>query len=145
MTDKPAKHPGGRPTTYTPEKGDAICEWMAEGRSLKKFCEQENSPTLSTVYRWLRMHPEFSENYARAQANRADTHADEILDIADNSDIDPQQARLMVDTRKWIASKLKSKNYGDRVQHTGPDDGPIQVQRIELVAAGIADDAKKKG
>jgi hypothetical protein len=28
-----------------------------------------------------------------------------------------QRSRLRVDTRKWIASKLKPKKYGDKVEH----------------------------
>jgi hypothetical protein len=36
------------------------------------------------------------------------------------------RSRLMVDTRKWLLSKMFPKKYGDRVatELSGPDDGP---------------------
>ena len=37
--------------------------------------------------------------------------------------------RLRVDARKWVASKLKPKKYGDKMtqEHTGADGGAIQT------------------
>ena len=32
-----------------------------------------------------------------------------------------------MDARKWVASKLKPRKYGDKVAHTGPNDGPIKT------------------
>jgi hypothetical protein len=52
----------------------------------------------------------------RAREDQADTLADEILDIADDSSLDPSDRRVKIDARKWIASKLKPKTYGDKVQ-----------------------------
>ena len=39
-----------------------------------------------------------------------------------------QRSRLRVDSRKWLASKLAPKKYGDRLaaELSGPDGGPIQ-------------------
>jgi hypothetical protein len=38
------------------------------------------------------------------------------------------RSRLMMDARKWLASKLAPKKYGDKVaaELSGPDGGPIQ-------------------
>lgn len=47
--------------------------------------------------------------------------------VAAKSPENVQRSRLRVDTRKWAASKLKPKKYGDKVQHTGPDgDEPVK-------------------
>lgn len=95
-------------------------------------------PSVQTVFSWMRKHPEFLEQYARAKEESADALADEILDIADDSTNDTvetedgvrvnheniQRARLRVDTRKWIASKLKPKKYGDKLAVGGADDLP---------------------
>ena len=72
--------------------------------------------------------PEFAEQYARAREVQAETLADEIVSIADE-DGDPQRQRLRVDARKWVASKLKPKRYGDKVtnEHTGADGGPVAL------------------
>jgi hypothetical protein len=59
--------------------------------------------------------------------------ADEIIGIADDADIDAgagvAKARLQVDARKWVASKLLPKKYGDKLQQevSGPDGGALTV------------------
>lgn len=94
---------------------------------------------MSTVFKWLRDHKEFSEQYARAKEAQAEAFADELISLADDSSNDitgelqmpngvaVQRSRLMVDTRKWVMSKLLAKKYGDKLQHTGGDgEGPVQ-------------------
>lgn len=107
----------GRPTDYTPELGDRICNELTLGKSLVKICKADDMPATVTIYRWLREHEEFSNNYARARENQADLYADEIVEIADNTD-DPQKARVQIDSRKWVSSKLKPKKYGDKLDVT---------------------------
>ena len=106
----------GRPSDYTEEEADRICAWIAEGRSLRSYCRLEHRG-LDTVYRWLRERKDFRERYARAHDDRADSLADEIVDIADEaasgSMEEIQAARLRVDARKWVASKLKPTKWGD--------------------------------
>lgn len=106
----------GRPSDYTEEEADRICAWIAEGRSLRSYCRLEHRG-LDTVYRWLREQREFRERYARAHDDRADSLADEIVDIADEaasgSMEEIQAARLRVDARKWVAAKLKPTKWGD--------------------------------
>jgi len=86
-------------------------------------------PAMSTVFLWISRHKEFSENYARAQADRVVAWSEEIVDIADNSQADTNRAKLRVDTRKWLMSKMDPKKYGDRQEHrhTGANGGPIQT------------------
>ena len=58
----------GRPTTYSQETADAICEELATTDfSLQRICDQESMQAPSTVYLWLNLHPDFSEQYARAR------------------------------------------------------------------------------
>ena len=143
---------GGRPSTYSLEVTDLICERLVLGESMRSICRDESMPSLSSVFKWLREHPEFSQQYARAKEEQADTLADEIVEIADEectmiqSSKHPTAAkddeselevvfnptavarnRLRVDARKWVASKLKPKKYGDKTQTeiSGPDGGPI--------------------
>ena len=113
---------------FTQEKADAICELIVQGKSLRQISAAEGMPAVSTICKWLVDFPEFSEQYARAKEEQAEILADEIVSIADNAE-DAQKARLQVDARKWVASKLKPKKYGDRTQleHTGADGGPIET------------------
>ena len=88
-------------------------------------------------------HEEFSQQYASAREVQAEVWADEIVAIADDTTADLttdkdgkeivrheniQRSRLRVDARKWIASKLLPKRYGDKLQHTGEGGGPIRVR-----------------
>ena len=74
----------GRPTLYTPELGDKLCALIALGSSLRTICRDDDMPDASTVYRWLRLHNDFRDNYEKARADQADALADEILEIADD-------------------------------------------------------------
>src|ERR1700748_3712554 len=129
----------GRYTDYTPEIGDLLCARLATGESLRKICSEEDSPSKTSVFRWLRSQEAFRDEYARAREEQAEHFADEMVEIADDisNDVtgelempnggDVQRAKLRIETRKWIASKLLAKKYGDKLQHTGSDgEGPVQ-------------------
>lgn len=134
-------NPSGRPSDYTDEKADAICERIVAGESMRAICADPDMPAISTVFRWLSLNTQFSEQYARAKEEQAEAFADEIVRIADKDVPDEDTAvltardRLRVDARKWVASKLKPKKYGDKVQTelTGANGGPVEtVTRIKL-------------
>ena len=74
--------------------------------------------------------------YARAREERSHMMADEIIEIAD-TEPDPNRARVRIDARKWWASKVNKKDYGDRVtaEVSGPDGGPVQTQEISMTEA----------
>jgi len=138
----------GRPSDYTRETALTICTQLVEGMSLRSICRNEAMPGISTVFQWLHAHQEFAEHYARAREAQADTLADEIIDIADDGSGDwitdsdgvrridndcIARSRLRVDTRKWIASKLKAKKYGDKTEttHVGDKERPIVITPID--------------
>ena len=121
----------GRPSDYTPELAASICEQVIDGASLRSIGRSEDFPSSATLFRWLNDIPEFQEQYARAKELQAEGFADELIDIADSAvDTDSAAcARVRVDTRKWVAAKLRPKKYGELVKHEhgGPDGGPIPV------------------
>ena len=102
-----------RPVKYTKQVFDAICERIADGISLNKVCSQENMPKKITFYEWLRLYPELSTQYTHAKQDRADTYADELIDIADTEE-DINRAKIRIDARKWVACKLHPRNYGEK-------------------------------
>ena len=110
-------------------------------------------PDKATVFRWIRIHESFRDQYARAKAEASDALVEEMLDIADDGSNDwmevhhrdqtqwvengeaMQRSRLRVDTRKWIASKLKPKKYGEKLELAGDPNAPLKhVTRVELVS-----------
>ena len=105
-------------------------------------------PVQQTVYNWMFRNPEFMERYTRAREEQAETHADQIVDIADETptlvpildkdgnviDVKMDSAYLMwqknrMDARKWTAMKLKPKRYGDKVTHSGDDANPVVIEQ----------------
>src|SRR6478609_5777754 len=117
------EHPSAKPTRYTNELAEQICERLAvHGESLTAICKTPGMPSYRAVMEWLEKYPAFAQKYARARDIQTDLIAEEILDIADDSSrdwvTDPDgnrivdhdhisRTRLRVDTRKWIAGKLK--------------------------------------
>lgn len=125
----------GRPSDYNEDIAAYICSEIASGRSLRSICDDDGMPNKATVFRWLSKHEIFRDQYARAQEDRTAAMAEDILEIADDEGIaDVQRAKLRVDARKWLMSKMAPKKYGDRqeIDHRSSD-GSMTPMRIELV------------
>lgn len=146
----------GRPPIFTQELADQVCARLADGQSLRSICKDDDMPAVVTVFKWIRENEGFAKQYARAKGEAADAMAEEILDIADDGTNDwmerhgkdgsvgwelngenIQRSRVRIDTRKWIASKLKPKKYGEKLELAGDPEAPMQVSGcITLVKPG---------
>ena len=62
-----AKRKTGRPTKYTKELADKLCELLAEGKSINQISKMRGMPHRSTVWGWQDEHPEFFDKTARAR------------------------------------------------------------------------------
>lgn len=129
----------GRPSLYSEQLVDEICEKIAtSNKGLHTILsENEAFPSFSTVFNWLSQPDKkyFLDKYTHARELQAEFLADEMIKIADDSSNDTEQtefgekenkewtnrSRLRVETRKWIASKLKPKVYGDKIDITTKD------------------------
>src|SRR5262245_2322493 len=125
----------GKPgVRYTEEWVAAFCLEIASGVSLKKICRRPDQPHHSTVFEWLHTKPEFRDKYAIAKSAAMDAMAEEILEIADESQDDWKtdergreipnkevvlRSRLRIETRKWLMCKLNPKKFGDKADVTG--------------------------
>ena len=119
---------------YDPILADEILERLADGDSLASICCVEEMPDERSVRRWARNHGDFGAKYAVARRLGYEKRADELLEIADDSSADwidtddghrvlnaahVNRARLMIDTRKWLLSKMLPKVYGDHLTIAG--------------------------
>lgn len=119
--------------TKQKEVFDLILTEIENGRALRNVLKDENMPSTQTFYKWIDEDLEKSKQYARACEVRADAIFDEIIDIADESYGDKKtlengteimdsefvaRSRIKIDARKWIASKLNPKKYGDKTDIT---------------------------
>jgi hypothetical protein len=129
----------GAPTKYNQELVTAICEQISTThKGLRTICKELNI-NVSSVLNWLndKDKPEFLVQYTRAKEEQADLLTEQMIEIADDGTNDTIQiegkngklvdvedkewtnrSRLRVETRKWIASKLKPKKYGDKLDLT---------------------------
>jgi hypothetical protein len=144
----------GRPSKYSDELADKICNTIATTTwGLHKICSKEGMPCVASVFNWLD-NPEnksFLDKYTRARQVQAELLADEIIDISDDGtkdmDEDPvsgkkkldwehiQRAKLRVDARKWKASKLYPKQYGEKLDITTKDQ-PITSKSVITLPDG---------
>ena len=77
----PKRRPG-RPSGYTEEIGDQICERLLH-ESLKEICRDEHMPCFTMVFRWIETNLVFRDQYRRARNAQLEVMADEMITLAD--------------------------------------------------------------
>jgi hypothetical protein len=102
-----------------------------EGKSLSEIVGKTN---IQTFHKALLTYPALDSIYVRAKFARAELIADQIIDIADTEE-DAHRARNRIDARKWCASKLDPKTYGDRID--------MNISGSVNIASAL-EDAKKR-
>lgn len=137
------------PVKYSPKLAAAVCERIAAGESLRAVCAEPGMPSFQAFLRWTADNRDgLRALYSIALDMRAQYFADEIVELADRVEIGTrtkvrtdgvveqitgdmvERSRLRVDARKWVASRLAPKRYGDRLSQeiSGPDGGPIELE-----------------
>lgn len=91
-----------------------------------KICEDITMPARRTVLNWMSTDTNFCTSIARAREEQAEHLAEEIVAIADTCS-DPQKAKLQIDARKWYASKLAPKKYGEKLDLNSRHSGEIKI------------------
>jgi hypothetical protein len=133
------KQRGNQPT-YSAEVAARVCEQLAAGRTLRDICRDEGMPPESTVRTWALDDREgFAAQFTRAREIGAYSMVDEIVEISDDGRNDwmerngeedagyahngehVNRSKLRVESRKWLASKVLPKVFGDKmdVNHAG--------------------------
>lgn len=123
----------GRPSTFTQEVADAICERIAGGESLRAICRDEGMPHIATVQRWMDADDAFANRCAHARAIQADRVEEDIAEVIDEvraGTLDPQAGRVVLAGMQWRASKLAPKKYGDRLDVNASHSGGVEVKIV---------------
>jgi hypothetical protein len=127
----------GRPVEYDEAIFTELMERLASGETLRAICESQPDryPSSWTVRRWVidDLHGVYAR-YTRAREQGMHEMIDETITISDDSSRDTMiikrgddvveapdhewmaRSRLRVDTRKWLASKILPKIFGDRLE-----------------------------
>ena len=147
---------------YSKALAKKICRQIAKGKTLHQVCSTDEMPAVCTVMDWCVDKDEFAELYSRARIAQAHILVDEIISISDDSSEDEmeteegrkkvnheniQRDRLRVDSRKWYASKVLPKIYGDKLakELSGPNGGPIETtnKSVEISKSMDAKEASR--
>lgn len=117
-----------RPSSYSPELAEAICNQIADGKTMYEVCRQRDMPSSLNVYRWLDEQPDFARNFRIAREAHADCLDHRIKEIIENCTPETVSSdRVKLAALQWRASKLSPKRYGDHQRTPVSGDRPIQV------------------
>lgn len=113
----------GRKKYWTEERKkkalEIIFQRIREGEStlaiMGKDRDKELLPGLTIFHEWMSNGGPFTDEYARAMAERHNVIFEEILKIADKKG-DHHDRRLQIDARKWVLGRMNPAKYGDRIQ-----------------------------
>lgn len=147
----------GRPSKYTKEIAEHICQQLSEGIPLREICRQDGMPAWRTIYDWMYRDEELAAAIAHARDLGYDALAEECLHIADNIHIGTRKTfssgaeegedsmtvveedmlghrKLQIETRLKLLAKFNPKKYGDSVTHKGDAENPLEVGTTMLDA-----------
>jgi hypothetical protein len=125
--------PMGRPTDYNEEITLKICTQLAQGRSMRSICTDDDMPAQSTVYEWLERYTDFAERYTRARERQAHTLGDIAVDMTREGGVkEPQADAVRLNALKWAASKIAPKFYGDKLDLNHGGQGKDNPQRMVI-------------
>lgn len=109
----------------------AVCVAISGGQLVNDACKAEGI-TAGQLREWVAVDAKYSALYARAREEQAHAIADEAIALADAAvpgkfgDVD--KVRLQVDARKWLASKIAPRLYGEKLEVAGDPERPLVTQ-----------------
>jgi hypothetical protein len=139
---KMGRPPGGTLYPNKEEIKDQLVSWLAEGKTLRDFCRQDEMPSFRAIYKWLQEDKDFDARFAHARVIGHDVIADECASLADteplavfdeagNKRYDPGSIawrKMQIETRLKLLAKWSPKKYGDKTILAGDDENPLVVE-----------------
>lgn len=134
-----ARKPTGRPPLYSEELGEAVCDLVAAGKTVKQIGDTPGMPASSILFRWLDKYPAFRDGYLRARELAAHASESNIMDYMGRlsiGDLDANAARVLINAEQWLAAKRAPRTHGDRVEveHSGAIQGGLGPVIIQITA-----------
>lgn len=107
------------PAVCTPEIYELVIDSLHQGITVAKLLmDNENNPEFparGTIMKYINADNARKQNYARAREDCADSLAEQVITEADSTITDPARAANRMKARQFLASKLKPKVYGDKL------------------------------
>jgi hypothetical protein len=129
------------PHEYSPEERERIanyvCAELAKGRSMRKIFEEdgrrEKLCDRAVFSTWRNQSDSLHDQIARARGEGLEAILEEIIEIGDDKDEDPQSRRVRIYARETLAAKLAPALYGNRVDVTSGGKPLPAPQSVTLV------------
>jgi hypothetical protein len=150
----------GRPSGYTEEQAERVCDKLALGWSLRKIEEHVDEdgstyPCKDTILTWCWKIEGFSDRYARAQEAGCEAVRQEMQEIADDGRNDwmkrlafnggnpaweingeaINRSKLRWEDRRWYLGKKQPKKWGEAQQIDmtvkGQMDNTLKIEFVE--------------
>ena len=120
-----------QPMPLSKEDYLSIFDDISEGRSLRSALAKKGCGC-SAFYSGLQQSKELTEQYARARANQAESSFEAILSAVnrvESGQLEPNAGRVVIDTYKWIAARLKPTVYAEKTSLLGNvgDSTPTEI------------------
>lgn len=107
-----------------------LLDRLADGKkALSALCD-ELGIGRRTVYDRIERDPDFAQRYKSRRAIGVRAIIDDCLTIADEpatTEIEIKNKRVRIDTRLRLAGKWSPKEFGEKVELTGRNGGPIET------------------
>jgi len=137
-----------RPSSYTIEIANEICQRIAEDESLISICKDKHMPTRQTVHNWIfnwkknPVYTDFFDNYCRARDLQPESTYEKLPNLEEqilSGEVNPQAGRVVIDSMHWRMGKRKPKIYGDIKQIDGHIGVDINIKSLpKPVGAGTS-------
>lgn len=120
--------------TLAPEEIAEVLEFAAKGASLKDIASKVGL-NVWNFSELLKRDPIFKRQLGQAREIGFTTRAENLSEIVQNNVFnDANHLRVIVDTEKWILSKLHPAIFGDRIA--------VQVETVDI--SGAMQEAKQR-
>ena len=126
-------------TPYSIPLAQAIYNYTRIGLSLNKISMKKGMPSVSLMYQWANMYPDFKHNLQQARLDRGHTFHDKIIDItADLHEtsnlVDKNELmalKAVTENYKWLAEKGNPSAYGNKTTISGDSANPITFSVVD--------------
>jgi hypothetical protein len=104
------------------EKVALVIDLIEQGESERSACQKAG--IARSTFRTTALRQEMGDQYAKALIALAHDQIEsgnKVIDEMRDGELDPVVGRLELDWRKWMASKLLPRQYGDKIEqvHSG--------------------------
>jgi hypothetical protein len=108
---------------WTEELEDQIAEMLAESKTLTEI-GKETGVSRASVLRHRLQSKDFDAKCARARSVNAHVLVDDIREVCarvESGEISPEQGRVVINSKQWLAKVQNRREYGDhaQIEHSG--------------------------